>query len=209
MATEERIQLGQMLVESGLLTVEQLKMAMDFQKSVGGKLGAIIVKLGFIEDMTLTNFIARQQGLPVVNLEELVLPENLVKRIPRKLIEKHHVLPIRYHDGVLTIATSDPFDYEAIEELQLAVDSRIEMNLAPRSQILRSIQEIFYSEEAAAQVKEKSKDQLLRELEGEGAERPSPEMMQEALMQLLIDKGIVTEEELLQKAREIEEDRKT
>ena len=45
---DERVQLGQMLMESHLLTQEQLKMSMDFQKSVGGKLGAIIVKLGFI-----------------------------------------------------------------------------------------------------------------------------------------------------------------
>ncbi len=203
MANGERIQLGRMLVEAGLLTAEQLKMAVDFQKSVGGKLGAIIVKLGFIEDQTLTNFIARQQGLPVVNLDELVLPENLVKRIPRKLIEKHHVVPIRYHDGVLAIATSDPFDYEAIEELQLAVDSRIEMHLAARSQILRSIHEIFYKEEAAPPVGEKSKEQLLRELEGEGAAaKPTPAQMLEALVPLLIEKGIVTEEELVRMARQ-------
>jgi type IV pilus assembly protein PilB len=119
-----------MLEESGLVSPEQLKMAMDFQKSVGGKLGAIIVKLGFIEDATLTNFIARQQGIPVVNLEELVVPENLFKRIPRKLIDKHHVVPIRFHDGVLTVATSDPYDYEAMEEIQLAVDQRVDLVLA-------------------------------------------------------------------------------
>lgn len=201
MPTEERIQLGQMLLDSGLLTSEQLKMAVEFQKSVGGKLGAIIVKLGFIEDQTLTNFIARQQGLPVVNLDELVLPENLVKRIPRKLIEKHHVMPIRYHDGVLTVATSDPFDYEAIEEIQLAVDSRIEMNLAPRSQILRSIQEIFYREKPAPAVQEKSKEQMLQELEG--SEKPTPEQMKEALIPLLVQKGVITEEELIRMAREI------
>jgi len=111
---DEKVQLGQMLEESGLLNPEQLKMAMDFQKSVGGKLGAIIVKLGFIEDLTLTNFIARQQGIPVMNLDELVIPENLFKKIPRKMIDKHHVVPIRFHDGVLTVATSDPYDYEAM-----------------------------------------------------------------------------------------------
>ncbi len=205
MSMEEKVQLGQMLVESSLLTVEQLKMAMDFQKSVGGKLGAIIVKLGFIEDQTLTNFIARQQGLPVVNLDELVLPENLVKRIPRKLIEKHHVLPIRYHDGVLTIATSDPFDYEAIEELQLAVDSRIEMHLAARTQILRSIHEIFYREEPAPAVSEKTKEQLLRDL-GEGG-GPTSEQLLAALIPLLIDKGIITEEELVRMAQQLQETR--
>ena len=197
-----------MLVESNLLTDEQLKMAMDFQKSVGGKLGAIIVKLGFIEDQTLTNFVARQQGIPVVNLEELVIPENLVKRVPRKLIEKHHVVPIRFHDGVLTIAMSDPFDYEAIEELQLAVDYRIEMHLAGRSQILKTIHEIFNREEAVPSVKEKSKDQLLKDLEGgrtgvsEG--RFTPAQLLEALVPLLVQKGIVTEEELFRKARELE-----
>jgi hypothetical protein len=199
---EEKLRLGKMLVEAGLLNDEQLKMAVDFQKAVGGKLGAIVVKLGFIEDVTLTNFIARQQGLPVVNLDELVLPENLVKKIPRKLIEKHHVVPTRYHDGVLTIATSDPFDYEAIEELQLAVDYRIEMQLAARTQILRSIHDIFYKEETAPAVKEKSKDQILKDL-GE-ADKVSPAQLQDALIPLLLDKGVITKEELLKKARDLE-----
>jgi type IV pilus assembly protein PilB len=202
---EEKLRLGNMLVESNLLTEEQLKMAMDFQKSVGGKLGAIIVKLGFIEDQTLTNFIARQQGFPVVNLDELVIPENLVKRVPRKLIEKHHIVPIRFHDGVLTIATSDPFDYEATEEIQLAVDYRVEIHLAPRSQILKAIHEIFNREESVPAVKEKSKEQLLKDLSGGGAtDRFSPAQLQEALVPLLIQKGIITEDELQRKARELE-----
>ena len=192
-----------MLVESNLLTQEQLKMAIDFQKSVGGKLGAIIVKLGFIEDQTLTNFIARQQGIAVVNLDELVIPENLVKRVPRKLIEKHHIVPIRFHDGVLTIATSDPFDYEATEELQLAVDYRIEIHLAPRSQILKAIHEIFNREESVPPVKEKSKEQLLKDLSA-GSDRFTPAQLQEALVPLLLQKGIITEDELQRKARELE-----
>ena len=199
---DDKIRLGKMLLDSNLVTDEQLKMAMDFQKSVGGKLGAIIVKLGFIEDQTLTNFIAKQQGMRVVNLDELVIPENLVKRVPRKLIEKHHVMPIRYHDGVLTIATSDPFDYEAMEEVQLAVDSRVEMQLASRTQILRAVNDIFYKEETSRIVKEKSKDQLLKDLDGGGpVEKPSPAKLQEALIPLLIEKGVISEDDLVRKAR--------
>jgi type IV pilus assembly protein PilB len=200
---DEKVQLGQMLVESNLLTQEQLKMGMDFQKSVGGKLGAIIVKLGFIEDQTLTNFIARQQGIPVVNLDELVVPENLVKKIPRKMIEKHHVVPTRLHDGVLTVATSDPFDYEALEEIQLAVDHRVEMVLAPRSQILRTIHDVLYREPAAAPVREKSKDQLLKDLDA-GGDKMAKEALHEALIPLLIAKGVITQDELVRKAKELE-----
>ena len=200
---DEKVQLGQMLEESGLLSQEQLKMAMDFQKSVGGKLGAIIVKLGFIEDQTLTNFIARQQGIPVVNLDELVVPENLFKRIPRKLIDKHHMVPIRFHDGVLTVATSDPYDYEAIEEIQLAIDQRVELVLAARTQITRTITEMANRPTAPHPVKEKSKDQLLKELD-HGGDKVSKEALQGALIPLLIAKGIITNDELVRKAKELE-----
>lgn len=200
---DEKVQLGQMLEESGLLTAEQLKMAMDFQKSVGGKLGAIIVKLGFIEDQTLTNFIARQQGIPVVNLDELVVPENLFKRIPKKLIDKHHMVPIRHHDGVLTVATSDPYDYEAIEEIQLAIDQRVELVLAARTQITRTITEMVNRPASPAPVKEKSKDQILKELD-HGGDKVPKEALQAALIPLLISKGIITQDELVRKAKELE-----
>jgi type IV pilus assembly protein PilB len=200
---EEKVQLGQMLQESGLLTPEQLKMAVDFQKSVGGKLGAIIVKLGFIEDQTLTNFIARQQGIPVVNLDELVVPEILFKKIPRKLIDKHHVIPIRFHDGVLTVATSDPYDYEAMEEIQLAVDQRVDLVLAARTQITRTITEMVNRPATPAPVKDKSKDQLLKDLES-GGDKVSKEALHHALIPLLIAKGIITHDELVRKAKELE-----
>jgi len=199
---DEKVQLGQMLQESGLLTPEQLKMAMDFQKSVGGKLGAIIVKLGFIEDQTLTNFIARQQSIPVVNLDELVIPETLFKKIPKKLIDKHHVVPIRFHDGVLTVATSDPYDYEAMEEIQLAVDSRVDLVLAARTQLTRTISEMANRPPTPAPVREKSKDQLLKELES--GEKASKEALHGALIPLLIAKGIITQDELVRKAKELE-----
>jgi hypothetical protein len=199
---KERERLGKLLVDKKLLTEEQLKMAIDFQKSVGGKLGAIIVKLGFIEDATLIHFIADQMNLPVVNLDELVLPENLVKRIPRKLIEKHHVIPIHYKDGQLTVATSDPYDFEAIEELQLAQDARIEINLSSRTQILKCIGQLFYREEEPAPVKEKSKDELLKELEHR-PEKLSKAQQLEALVPLLVEKGVITYDELSKKAKEL------
>ncbi len=198
--------LGRMLVDAKKITEEQLKMAMDFQKAVGGKLGAIIVKLGFIEDMTLTNFIAKKQGLRVVNLDDIVLPENLVKRVPRKLIEDHHVLPVGYKDGMLSIATSDPYDYEAIEALQLAQDARIEIQLAPRSQILKWINQLFYAEETGKHpAVEKSKEELLKELEGDKPhlEKVSRSLLHEALIPLLIEKGVFTEDELIRKARQL------
>jgi len=209
---EDKARLGRLLVESNHITEEQLRMATDFQKSVGGNLGAIVVKLGFIEDHRLIQFIAKDQGLPVITLDDIVLPHNLVRRLPKKLIEKHQVLPIHYKDNVLTVATADPYDYEAIEEIQLAQDSKIEINLAPRSAIQKCIGELFHPETGTL---------------GEESFRPEPDAgshahkdapitthrhlpkvsklyLHEALIPLLIQKGVISEEELIRKAREIE-----
>ena len=211
---EDKARLGRLLVESNLITEEQLRMATDFQKSVGGNLGAIVVKLGFIEDHRLTQFIAKDQGLTVITLDDIILPHNLVRRLPRKLIEKHQVIPIHYKDNVLTVATADPYDYEAIEEIQLAQDSKIEINLAPRSAIQKCITELFRAgptAPAAAPAMEESR----ADLEG-GVHRDAPITthrhlpkvsklyLHEALIPLLIQKGVFSEEELIRKAREIE-----
>lgn len=183
-------------------------MATDFQRSVGGNLGAIVVKLGFIEDHRLIQFIAKDQGLSVISLDDIVLPHNLVRRLPRKLIEKHQVLPIHYKDNVLTVATADPYDYEAIEEIQLAQDAKIEINLAPRSAIQKCITELFHP--AAPPVEEGRADFDAGSHRDAAitTHRHLPKVsklfLHEALIPLLIQKGVISEEELIRKAREIE-----
>ena len=210
-AMEERVRLGKMLVDAGLLTGEQLKKAIDAHKKVGGRLGSTIVKLGYIQEKTLTEFIGRQQGLAIVEIDELVIPENLVKKIPRNIIEKHEIIPIGIKGETLTIAIADPFDFDALEELQLVVDYKIEMNLAPRSSIVKAIRDIFGEKKEAIEA-EKTKEELLREIAEERSSHslrnPSagldvtPLQMRKALVPLLIEKGIITEEELKRKARE-------
>jgi hypothetical protein len=74
--------------------------------------------------------------------------------------------------------------------------------LAPRSQILRTIHDVLYREPAPAPVKEKSKDQLLKDLES--GEKVSREALHDALIPLLIAKGVITQDELVRKAKELD-----
>jgi type IV pilus assembly protein PilB len=200
----ERPRLGSMLVKAKLITEDQLKKAIEFQKTVGGKLGAIIVKLGYVNDEVLINFLAKQQGLPLTNLSEQVVPWNLVKRVPKSLIEKHHVLPIAYKDGVLTLAVSDPFDYEAIEEIQLATNCRIEVYLASRDQLNKAISDVLYAGPAGMADKAVPLEEMLKSLEEErdGEAGLSAAKLQKAVIALLVDKGVITFKELFEKARQ-------
>lgn len=207
----ERTKLDELLVEKKVITTDQLKMAHEFQRSVGGKLTAVLVKLGFVTDENLAKFIGEQQGLEVIDLDSMWLPDNLVKKIPRDLIEKHHVFPIAFKDDILTLATSEPMDFEATEEIQLVTNYRIEMALATRSAIQRSINRSFYE---APKAEEPKKDQLIKELEDPGVGKElsekaarqdvTPMMLRRALIPLLLAKGVFTEDELIKKAKELD-----
>ncbi len=207
----ERTKLDELLVEKKVITTDQLKMAQEFQRSVGGKLTAVLVKLGFVTDDNLAKFIGEQQGLEVIDLDSMWLPDNLVKNVPRDLIEKHHVFPIAFKDDILTLATSEPMDFEATEEIQLVTNFRIEMALATRSAIQRAINRVFYE---APKAEEPKKDQLMKELEDPGVGKElsekaarqdvTPMMLRRALIPLLLAKGVFTEEELIKKAKELE-----
>jgi len=163
------------------------------QKMLGGKLGSIIVKLGFISDDDLTKFLAKQEHLPIADLSSLVIPEDLMKRLPREVIEKHQVIPIHFANGILSLAMSDPTDFEAIEEVQFIGNCRVEVVMASRAQLTRTINDVFYDMKPAKAPESAPKSKA----------HDVDEAMAEALIPLLIDKGVITFEELRKKADEL------
>jgi hypothetical protein len=137
----ERMKLGEMLLKKKLVTKEQLDTAIEYQKSLGGKIGSIIVKLGYMTDEALTREIARHYNMEVTDLANMILPVNLLKAVPKDIIEKHHLIPVHQTNSVLTVAMSDPTDYEALDELQFVTGKKIETTLATRDSIKRAIAE--------------------------------------------------------------------
>lgn len=192
-------ELGKLLVEHGLISKEQLEKALKFQQEVGGRLPVVLVKLGFVNERKLVEFFAQQQGLDIVDLDELILPVKLVRRIPKDIIERHQILPVAWNaaTNTLTVATFDPYDLQALEEVQIAVDCRVVINLATRTSIIRMIDQFFYKQDGRG---------ILDELEHAGEKREDTAVraaLSAALLPLLIEKGVVTEEELTRKAREL------
>lgn len=192
-------ELGKGLVDAGILTQPQLKKALDFQKEVGGRLPVILVKLGLVDEKKLIQHFSRDQRLPIVDLDELILPVNLIRRIPKDIMERHQILPVSWNaeTETLTVVTFDPYDLEALEELQIAVDCKVVINLATRSQIVRTINEFFYREEN--QRKGGNDD-------GQPGPRKDlgfPDAWKEALLPLLLEKKVVSEKELEAKAKDL------
>lgn len=182
------------LLDAGLINEEQKKQVVELRREIGGTIGQIVVKLGYLDETRLVEHMASEHGMRVVDVAEMILPENLVKRVPKKLIEKHTILPIAFRDGKLTIATANPYDIEAIEEIQMVINTRVDVQLASRSALLQAINELFYGEGGGVNAEGDTRQTSpVRRLKA----------MLDALIPLLIEKGVITEEELALKAREL------
>jgi type IV pilus assembly protein PilB len=194
--------LGDILIEANLLTKEQLKTALEYQKKTGLQLGEILGKLGFVNEDTILRYMADQYNMGVINLQNIVIPRSLIKKIPFQLIEKYNIIPIGIKGDTLTIATSDPTDDEAIDQVQLLTNLKVDIVLATASGIKNVIRYVFQP----ADGKNKEKKDILQELSGDSTTKRKTENIEEILnnpiTKLLIEKNIITEEEIIRKIEE-------
>ncbi|MBI4185984.1 MAG: type II/IV secretion system protein [Chloroflexi bacterium] len=123
---EPQKDLGQMLVEAGAITGEQLKRADELQRKSGDRLERILLQQRLITSQQLAFFTSLQLGIPFVNLKKEGVQRDAVKLIPETVARKYGVIPLDMTDGVVIVAMEDPRDIQAIEELSAITMKRVE-----------------------------------------------------------------------------------
>ncbi|MCK4274949.1 MAG: type II secretion system ATPase GspE [Phycisphaerae bacterium] len=131
--------IAEALLEKGLITPEHLSEAMELRKSKGVRLDRALVRLGCIDEEQLLAVTAEQLSMEMVDLSEVDIDVEMLRSLPAKLVYRKHLLPVAQCDGTLTVATSDPFDLYAFDELRLLTGLEIKPVLAPTEQIDRII----------------------------------------------------------------------
>ncbi|MBM4384091.1 MAG: type IV-A pilus assembly ATPase PilB [Deltaproteobacteria bacterium] len=137
----ERI--GELLVKQNLLTTEQLRKARDEAKSKGQRLGAQITKLGFLQENQLSEFVARQYGVPDINLDEFDIDPAVIQLIPEEVAQKHSVIPVNRAGSTLILATADPSNIFAIDDIKFLTGYNVEVVVAAEEQIKRAIDRYY------------------------------------------------------------------
>ncbi|HKA26344.1 MAG TPA: hypothetical protein VKD88_03165 [Gaiellaceae bacterium] len=134
-----RLQLGELLIEKGLITPAQLDEALFDRRQNGGLLGEALVRLGFVFEDELARTLAEQAGVPFVNLEANPVDRSAVRALPRTLGESLAALPVRYTpEGGLVVAVADPTDETLVPSLQTALNCPIVLMVASASSIRNS-----------------------------------------------------------------------
>ena len=111
--------LGQILVDLGYLTEDQLWDVLEAQKQSEGEIiGQVAIRLGFVNEVQVTEALAEQWGMPVVNLAETTIPAKALELVPQTMAELYKIVPISLKDDVLTVAMADPQNLAALDDLR-------------------------------------------------------------------------------------------
>lgn len=153
--------LGEILVEEGLITQDQLRIALMEQKKTREPLGKVFVSLGFVTDAVMRDALAEASGQETIDLANVVADSEAVKRIPKEVAQRYGVLPITLdkENRVLTVAMADIFNVVALDKIAALLGGEVELKplATSESEIAAAIDQ-FYGFELSV-------DGILQELE--------------------------------------------
>ena len=129
----------EVLLERRLIQPEQLAEAMELRKKEGLRVDRALVRLGYIPEETLLRIMSEQLSIPMVDLSTVTIDVETLRSLPPKLVYRKNLVPIARQNGTLTVATSDPFDLYAFDELRLLTGLTIQPMLAMEEDISKII----------------------------------------------------------------------
>lgn len=152
MAVHQRMRIGDLLVESGVLSAEQLQQALSDQKELKMRLGDVLLHKEYITEQQLMEVLEFQLGIPHVQLYRQNIDHRIVNLITQKQAEQYNVLPFRMNGNHLVVAMSDPLDYFAIDELRMTTGYNIEPVLASKESLQRAIERHYSLQESVDEI---------------------------------------------------------
>lgn len=147
-----RKRIGDLLVDSGVITEQQLQLALEQQRETKSRLGDVLVSKGFITQQQFIEALEFQLGIPHVQLYRQKIDPKIIQLISQKLADQHCVLPLRIDGNKLVIAMADPLDYFAIDEIRIATGLRVEPVIASRDELVRAISRYYGLSETIEQI---------------------------------------------------------
>ncbi len=135
--------LGQLLVNSRIISEDQLNEAIGLQRREGGRLGTNLVKLGYITEEKLVSFLSKQWGVPAVNLSDYRIDPSVLKLIPYEIARKYLIVPVARVGATLTIATADPSNVFVIDDVKFMTGYNVEVVVAGESSVTNAISSYY------------------------------------------------------------------
>ncbi len=137
--------LGELLIEAGLLTKEQLDNALMLQKGKNKRLGKVLIELGYVNEFQIADTISKQLSVPMVECNKYSPSKQILSLIPRETAENKLIYPLDKNEKSLTLAMADPLDFRTIDDISFQTGLRINVTVASETNILNAIEQTYGS----------------------------------------------------------------
>ena len=172
--------LGDLLVDAGVITQNQLMQALGLQKTEkkGMRLGVVLIDMGFTNEKQIMEALQRQLGIAGIDLSNIRIPEDVTKLLEESVLRKYNMMPFGFSDknpNLLKVAMSDPLDIRAMDDISIITGLQIESYVAMPSDIAAAIDRYYGNAEAlrVAEQYTREREEQTREKTVETAEESS------------------------------------
>jgi type IV pilus assembly protein PilB len=139
--------MGEILMEMGFVDEAQVEEALKVQENDGGKLGDILVKLGYVAEPDILFALAEQTGMEVADLDDEEIEPSVIDMIPRNFAETYRVCPAGYEAGVLVVALADPMNPTVLDDLRFMINVEVRGAVSTPEAVDRAITRYYGAKE--------------------------------------------------------------
>jgi len=141
----KRRRLGDVLIDLGMITLQQLKDALENQKVTGGALGAVLVEMGLITEDDIQIALGAQEGMEIVDLDGVEIPEEVILKIPATMAANYRIIPTKWDEGtqVLTVAMADIMNMQVLDELHFMLNVQIQGAISNEEAITNALNKYY------------------------------------------------------------------
>ena len=136
-------QLGELLIERGIITKSQLDKSLEVQKAKGGLLGQILVVLGFTKEEEIAQALTVQYGFPYLPLENYELNKEVVCIIPENVARQYCLIAVDKIGDTLTVAMSNPLNVKAVEDIELVSNCNVQVFVSTMTDINNALSKFY------------------------------------------------------------------
>ncbi|MCA1933537.1 MAG: Flp pilus assembly complex ATPase component TadA [Calditerrivibrio sp.] len=162
MDIRKKIRIGELLREKNYITESQLKVALNEQKTSGKRLGEVLQDLGYVTETQMLQLVSEQLGVKLVKASDLKIDEDAKRLIPENLARKLGVVPIKADGNKIIIATNDPANVYAYDELERTTKKEIYPYVVVKDDLLLLLEKIYGTGDRLYKTAEDVSKKLLR-----------------------------------------------
>lgn len=166
----KKLRLGDVLVNSGVITAEQLQKGLELQKGSGRKLGETLVDEGITTEENIAKALSSQLGYEMVDLQDISIDEEILNLVPPNILKKHKMIPFEYSKmgmNVLRVAMSDPMNMAAMDDINIITNLQVEPVVATPRDVMLALDRYYGQAEVNSALEEYVKEKTSQMAEQE------------------------------------------